>query len=85
MSMGMQPLAPSMMTVTCPADVAPGQLINVQTPTGAVLQVQIPAGVGPGQGFQVPIPPTAQVAAPTLVPQVVPATVVQPADASKAP
>ena len=89
MSMGMQPLAPSMMTVTCPADVAPGQLINVQTPAGAVLQVQIPAGVGPGHSFQVPIPPTAQAAAPTLVPQVVPqvvpATVVQPADAPKAP
>lgn len=50
-----------MMSVTVPAGAVPGTVIQVQTPTGALLQVSVPQGVNPGMAFQVPIGPQPQV------------------------
>ena len=57
------------MTVACPANAAPGTLVQIQHPTGGgAFQVAVPAGVAPGQAFQVQLPampaPPAQAAAP---------------------
>ena len=35
-----------MMSVTCPAGVAPGQMLQITSPSGAQMQVAVPAGVG---------------------------------------
>ena len=59
-----------MMTVACPANAAPGTLVQIQHPAGGgAFQVAVPAGVAPGQAFQVqlpamPAPPAQPAAAP---------------------
>ena len=45
--------APTLMTVTVPQGVAPGQQLQLQTPTGAMVMVIVPPGVGPGGQFQI--------------------------------
>jgi hypothetical protein len=40
------------MMVTVPAGAFGGQMIQIQTPSGAMMQVAVPAGLGPGAQFQ---------------------------------
>eukprot|EP01043_Picozoa_sp_COSAG02_P011681 COSAG02_NODE_435_length_22393_cov_18.805643_1_plen_133_part_00 len=51
-----QPIATTMMQVTCPQGVAVGQSIQITTPAGQSLQVSVPAGVAPGSVFAVQVP-----------------------------
>jgi len=47
-----------MMQVQCPQGVAPGQMIQIQTPSGP-MNVPVPAGVAPGGMFVVQVPSAA--------------------------
>ena len=40
------------MVVTVPAGVSEGHMIQIQTPSGAMMQVPVPTGLGPGDQFQ---------------------------------
>jgi len=50
--------ATTMMAVTCPDGVAPGQTIQIALPNGSPMQVQVPPGVAPKSVFQVAVPAT---------------------------
>ena len=52
----------TMMVVTCPDGVAPGQTIQIAQSNGVPMQVQVPPGVAPGGVFQVAVPTTLAVA-----------------------
>ena len=58
------PAAPTttMMAVTCPDGVAPGQTIQIAQSNGVPMQVQVPPGVASGDVFQVAVPTTLAVA-----------------------
>jgi hypothetical protein len=43
------------MEVQCPAGVGPGQMVQIQDPSGQTVQVMVPAGVAPGQMFQIQV------------------------------
>jgi hypothetical protein len=47
--------APTLMNITVPQGVIPGQLIQVQTPSGQLVSVAVPAGVAPGAMFQIQV------------------------------
>lgn len=49
------PVAPTLLAVSCPAGVQPGQKILVTSPTGQALQVEVPAGVTPGMIFHIQV------------------------------
>ena len=47
------PAAPTLLAVTCPQNVTPGQKLLVSSPTGQQLQVEVPIGVTPGMIFHI--------------------------------
>ena len=47
--------APTLMNVTVPQGVMPGQLLQLQTPSGQVVSVAVPAGMAPGGVFQIQV------------------------------
>ena len=47
------PAAPTLLAVTCPRGVNPGQKLLVSSPTGQNLQVEVPIGVTPGMVFHI--------------------------------
>lgn len=51
---------PNLLTVMCPANVTPGQTIQVQTPSGPMNAV-VPEGIAPGQTFIISIAPAAPI------------------------
>ena len=50
------PRPPTLMTVLVPPGGQPGMVMQVQAPTGQMLQVQIPPGAAAGAQFQVALP-----------------------------
>ena len=55
---GFQPVAdvaPEMISVAVPEGATAGTVIQVQVPSGAVVQVAVPEGVQPGQVIQVSV------------------------------
>jgi len=58
--------AATLMTITVPQGVNPGQAIQVQTPAGATVQATVPAGVFAGQTFQISVPAAGTVAMVTM-------------------
>ena len=50
------------MQVTVPAGVSPGEMVQIQTPSGQMVQAQVPAGLQPGQAFQIELAPQPQAA-----------------------
>ena len=46
---------PTIMNVTVPAGMGPGQQLQMQTPDGRMVQVAVPAGMGPGMTFQIQV------------------------------
>ena len=59
----------TMMAVTCPDGVAPGQTIQIAQSNGVPMQVQVPPGVAPGGVFQVAVPATLAVAPVVVIAQ----------------
>ena len=59
----------TMMVVTCPDGVAPGQTIQIAQSNGVPMQVQVPPGVAPGGVFQVAVPTTLAVAQVVVIAQ----------------
>jgi hypothetical protein len=59
----------TMMVVTCPDGVAPGQTIQIAQSNGVPMQVQVPPGVAPGGVFQVAVPATLAVAQVVVIAQ----------------
>lgn len=49
------PAQKTTMVVTVPAGVSAGQMLQVQTPSGALVQIQVPAGVVSGQQIQIQV------------------------------
>ena len=47
--------APTLTNVTVPQGVMPGQLLQLQTPSGQVVSVAVPAGMAPGGVFQIQV------------------------------
>ena len=43
------------MNITVPQGVVPGQLIQIQTPSGQLVSVAVPAGIAPGAMFQIQV------------------------------
>ena len=43
------------LTVTVPAGVLPGQVIQIQAPDGRIVNVTVPPQCGPGSSFQVQV------------------------------
>ena len=64
--------APQTFMVAVPAGAAPGMMLQVPTPTGAMMAVQVPAGAAPGTQFEVAMPVTQQ-PQPAATPQPAPA------------
>ena len=46
---------PAPMLVTVPAGMTGGQVLQITTPSGQLVQVQIPAGLAGGQQFQMTV------------------------------
>ena len=61
----------TMLQVICPAGVAAGGQLGVNTPAGMVV-VTVPAGIGPGMAFHIQMPSTGM--APPPAPMSVPAS-----------
>ena len=58
--------------ITIPAGAAPGMMLQVPTPTGAMITVQVPEGAAPGTQLSVAMPVTQQ-PQPAATPQPAPA------------
>lgn len=53
---GEQAQAPPQLQIVCPAGAIPGAQLQIQSPTGQLVQVAVPAGVVPGAAFTVTLP-----------------------------
>ena len=49
------PMAPTILSVAVPEGAAPGTVIQVQAPNGAMVQVAVPEGAAPGSVIQVQV------------------------------
>lgn len=77
MQMGPQPAAMGMMLVTVPVGSQAGDALNIQAPSGMLVQVVVPPGVLEGGQFQVALPAAPVPVAVAATPVAVQGTVVQ--------